>query len=62
MSPNFSRVLEAARQLPAEEQRELAQQLLQGVAEDPIFQLGKDPVDDEVTDASVNHDRYLYRR
>lgn len=29
--------------------------------EDPILSLGEDPVDDpEVTDASVNHDRYLY--
>ncbi len=29
------------------------------VQEDPIFQLGKDPISDTVTDASVNHDRYL---
>ncbi len=29
-------------------------------AEDPILSLGEDPVDDEITDASVNHDRYLY--
>jgi hypothetical protein len=28
--------------------------------EDPILSLGEDPVDDDVTDASVNHDRYLY--
>ncbi len=29
--------------------------------EDPIFALGEDPVEDaEATDASVNHDRYLY--
>lgn len=28
--------------------------------EDPILSLGEDPVDDEVTDASVNHDRHLY--
>lgn len=27
---------------------------------DPILSLGEDPVDDEATDASVNHDRYLY--
>jgi virulence-associated protein VagC len=25
------------------------------VQEDPIFQLGKDPISDRVTDASVNH-------
>ncbi len=28
--------------------------------EDPILFMGDDPVDDEVTDASENHDRYLY--
>jgi len=28
--------------------------------EDPIFQLGKSPVSDNVTDASVNHDLYIY--
>ena len=26
---------------------------------DPILQLGNEPVLDDVTDASVNHDRYL---
>ncbi|MDQ2746260.1 MAG: hypothetical protein M3T96_03265 [Acidobacteriota bacterium] len=28
-------------------------------AEDPILQFGKEPVEDAVTDASVNHDKYL---
>jgi hypothetical protein len=28
--------------------------------EDPIFHLGKDPIEDDITDASANHDRYLY--
>lgn len=28
--------------------------------EDPILQLGAQPIDDPVEDASVNHDRYLY--
>ncbi|MDQ3132731.1 MAG: hypothetical protein M3Q99_18430 [Acidobacteriota bacterium] len=28
--------------------------------EDPILQFGKDPIEDVVTDASVNHDNYLY--
>ena len=27
--------------------------------EDPILQFGKDPIEDVVTDASVNHDKYL---
>ena len=28
--------------------------------EDPILQFGKDPIEDVVTDASVNHDKYIY--
>ena len=28
--------------------------------EDPIFRFGKNPVSDDITDASVNHDRYIY--
>ena len=28
--------------------------------EDPILQFGKEPIEDVVTDASVNHDKYLY--
>ncbi len=31
-----------------------------GAPEDPILSMGEDPVDDEVTDASENHDRHLY--
>ena len=30
--------------------------------DDPILQLGKDPIDDDVTDASVEHDQYIYRQ
>jgi virulence-associated protein VagC len=30
------------------------------VDDDPILQLGKDPVADSVTDASTQHDFYLY--
>jgi len=29
-------------------------------AKDPILELGKHPVTIDVTDASVNHDRYIY--
>ena len=29
------------------------------IANDPIWDLGKDPIDDDVTDASVNLDHYL---
>ncbi|MFN8486625.1 MAG: hypothetical protein U0350_03475 [Caldilineaceae bacterium] len=28
-------------------------------ADDPIWELGQDPVDDEISDASINHDAYL---
>jgi virulence-associated protein VagC len=28
--------------------------------DDPIWQLGKNPIDIDLTDASVNHDRYIY--
>lgn len=27
---------------------------------DPVFNIGKHPIEDEITDASVNHDRYIY--
>jgi virulence-associated protein VagC len=26
-----------------------------------IFDIGKNPIDAEITDASVNHDHYIYR-
>ena len=29
--------------------------------EDPIFQLGMNPIEDDITDASINHDRYIIR-
>lgn len=28
--------------------------------EDPILRFGKNPVSDGITDASVNHDKYIY--
>jgi hypothetical protein len=31
-------------------------------SEDPILQLGQNPIDDDVTDASVEHDRYIYKQ
>jgi len=31
-------------------------------SDDPILQLGTEPITDDVTDASVNHDRYIYHR
>jgi hypothetical protein len=30
-------------------------------SEDPIYQLGQNPITDDVTDASVNHDSYIYK-
>jgi virulence-associated protein VagC len=45
---------------PASESGEAREGQVDG-GKDPILALGEDPVDDpEVTDASVNHDRYLY--
>jgi len=31
-------------------------------ARDPVFELGENPIDDEVRDASTHHDRFLYGR
>lgn len=31
-------------------------------SEDPICQLGQNPITDDVTDASVNHDSYIYKQ
>ncbi|UJB71695.1 hypothetical protein HRE53_12480 [Acaryochloris sp. 'Moss Beach'] len=28
---------------------------------DPILELGQHPIDDDISDASINHDRYLHR-
>jgi len=25
-----------------------------------VFNIGKDPIEEDITDASVNHDRYIY--
>lgn len=36
--------------------------ILPTVDEDPIFQLGTDPIDDDITDASERHDEYIYKR
>ena len=30
--------------------------------EDPIYQLGQNPITDDITDASVNHDKYIYKQ
>lgn len=32
------------------------------ITDDPILQLGSQPVSDEVEDASENHDQYIYGR
>lgn len=32
------------------------------VTDDPIFQLGSQPISDEIEDASENHDAYIYDR
>jgi len=32
------------------------------IAEDPIFHLGSEPIDDDIEDAAENHDTYIYSR
>ena len=32
------------------------------VTEDPIFELGSQPIADDIEDASENHDTYIYSR
>lgn len=36
--------------------------LVMPITEDPIFALGSQPITDDITDASENHDLYLYSR
>lgn len=31
-------------------------------SEDPILRFGKNPVNDDIADASVNHDIYIYEK
>jgi hypothetical protein len=63
MGQDLPSILRAALQLPPEERRQLAERLLKQTdrTEDTILQLGKHPIGDDVTDASANHDSYLYR-
>lgn len=58
-----------ALKLPEQERAQLAESLLASLRpervlppDDPIFGIGRAPIDDpdEVSDASVNHDRYIY--
>jgi hypothetical protein len=58
-----------ALKLPEEQRAQLAERLLASLRgqrtlppDDPIFEIGTSPVDDEdeVSDGSVNHDRYIY--
>ena len=46
----------AAQYITAEAQKENATEL----EEDPLWLIGTDPVDFDITDASINHDIYLY--
>jgi virulence-associated protein VagC len=34
--------------------------VVEPITDDPIHQLGKHPVEDELVDASENHDQYIY--
>jgi hypothetical protein len=57
----------AALQLSESDREELVDHLLASlgrrakrIEDDPIFGLGSSPVDCDVTDGAVNHDRYVY--
>jgi hypothetical protein len=59
-----------ALKLPEEERARLAERLLASLSsgtsspeEDPIFRIGRSPiVDDDLSDGSVAHDRYIYEQ
>jgi hypothetical protein len=59
-----------ALKLPDEERARLAERLLASLGrkapiakDDPIFRIGTSPIDDDdLTDGSVEHDRYIYRQ
>jgi hypothetical protein len=58
-----------ALKLPEDERARLAERLLASLGremvptgEDPIFGIGRSPVDCGVTDGSVEHDRYIYQQ
>ncbi|MDT5063601.1 MAG: Bacterial antitoxin of ParD toxin-antitoxin type system [Acidobacteriota bacterium] len=40
----------------------LRQEIMRGITDDPILQLGNKPIKDEIEDASENHDRYIYNQ
>jgi hypothetical protein len=60
----------AALKLPEDERARLAERLLASLNggassahEDPIFRIGESPIeDDDLTDGSVEHDRYIYQQ
>jgi hypothetical protein len=58
-----------ALKLPEEERAQLAERLLASLrrerglsSEDPIFRIGRVPIDDPhgMSDGSIDHDRYIY--
>jgi hypothetical protein len=53
------RLLEGVREVEIHKQQGIVL-VVPIVEEDPIFQLGKEPIADLVEDASIHPDRYLY--
>ena len=59
-----------ALKLPENERARLAERLLASLnsgtsspQEDPIFRIGRSPIeDDDLTDGSVEHDKYIYQQ
>ena len=66
---NINEIEIEALQLPEDERARLAERLLASLgrgtvatAEDPIYRIGTAPVDCDVSDGSVEHDRYIYQQ
>jgi len=64
---DFAEIEAEALKLPEPQRAKLVRRLLDSLElsdspeiEDPIYGLGRSPVDCGVPDGSVNHDRYLY--
>jgi hypothetical protein len=59
-----------ALKLPEDERAQLAERLLASLnsgtslaEEDPIFRIGRSPIeDDDLSDGSVEHDKYIYQQ
>ena len=56
------RLLKGVREVEIRKERNLIVVEPTVLTDDPITELGKNPIESGATDASVNHDEYLYGR